>query len=159
MATKAPTKTAAKSAAKTATKTAGKTTSKATAKPATAARKPAPRAPAKTKTVAEPSMRFYHSQELRERTFALLDAIESSPGHHQHGDRMADLVAELIEAGMDYYFMRGLKQAKVGFLVEQSARMGMSGAVKIICSVNRKFIVRMDKDQLLIVAQHIRTLC
>jgi hypothetical protein len=36
--------------------------------------------------------------------------------------------------------------------------MGMSGAVKLISSVNRKFIVRMDKDQLLVVAQHIREL-
>ena len=104
-------------------------------------------------------MRFYHSKALREKTLIVLNEVEVSPGHPRHGDVMADLVAELIEAGMDYYFMRALKQAKVGFVVEQSARMGMSGAIKLISSVNRKFIVRMDKDQLLVVAQHIRELC
>jgi len=87
-----------------------------------------------------------------------LSNLEAAPGHPRHGDALADLVTELIEAGMDYYFMRALKQAKVGFVTEQSARMGMSGAVKLISSVNRKFIVRMDKDQLLVVAQHIREL-
>jgi hypothetical protein len=46
----------------------------------------------------------------------------------------------------------------MGFVAEQSARMGLSGAVKLISSVSRKFIVRMDQHQLLIVAQHIREL-
>ncbi len=110
------------------------------------------------KASAEPSMRFYHSKALREKTHAVLESVEATPGHPRHGDALADLVTELIEAGMDYYFMRALKQAKVGFVTEQSARMGMSGAVKLISSVNRKFIVRMDKDQLLVVVRHIREL-
>ena len=71
---------------------------------------------------------------------------------------MADLVQELIEAGMDYYFLRALKMAQIGFVAEQSARLGMSGAVKLISSVSRKFIMHMDKQQLLIVASHIRAL-
>ena len=71
---------------------------------------------------------------------------------------MADLVNELIEAGMDYYFLKALKQAEVGFVVEQAARLGMSGAVKLISSVSKKFIVRMEPHQLLVVAAHIRSL-
>ena len=103
-----------------------------------------------------PSMRFYHSQALRDKTLSILEALEAAGDHRGHGDVMADLVTELIEAGMDYYFMRALKQAEVGFVVEQSARIGMSGAVKLISSVNRKFIVRMDRNQLLVVARHVR---
>ena len=59
---------------------------------------------------------------------------------------------------MDYYFLKPLKQAEVGFLAEQSARLGMSGAVKLVSSVSRKFIIRMDHAQLLVVATHIRSL-
>ena len=153
-------KTAAKAPAKSGTKSAVKPASKSAVKkplakkPAAAPAKP----PVAVKAPAEPSMRFYHSKALREKTHAVLEALEAAPGHPRHGDALADLVTELIEAGMDYYFMRALKQAKVGFVTEQSARMGMSGAVKLISSVNRKFIVRMDKDQLLVVAQHIREL-
>lgn len=132
----------------------------------TAPRKPATqpatktpgKAPVADHAPAEPSMRFYHSTALREKTHSVLDALETAPDHPRHGDALADLVTELIDAGMDYYFMRALKQAKVGFVVEQSARVGMSGAVKLLSSVNRKFIVRMDQDQLLVVARHIRAL-
>lgn len=137
-----------------------KTAAKARAKSIdTAVAKTSLKKSANKTSIDEPSMRFYHSKALRDKTFALLDEMEAFPGHPQHGDAMADLVTELIEAGMDYYFMRALKQANVGFVVEQSARMGMSGAVKLISSVNRRFIVRMDKSQLLVVAQHIRELC
>ena len=117
-------------------------------------------APAKGKATAstEPSLRFHHSQALRDRTNKVLSALETQPGQSCHGQAIADLVTELIEAGMDYYFMKVLKQAGVGFVAEQSARLGISGAVKLLSSVSRKFITRMDQAQLLVVAIHIRSL-
>jgi len=157
-AAKAPAKSAVKPVVKTASRAPMKKPAQAPVKPPVAVKASAGKVPAASKASAEPSMRFYHSRALREKTHAVLDALEAAPCHPRHGDALADLVTELIEAGMDYYFMRALKQAKVGFVTEQSARMGMSGAVKLISSVNRKFIVRMDKDQLLVVAQHIRAL-
>ncbi len=107
---------------------------------------------------AEPFMRFHHSHDLQTRTEALLAALEAAPDATVHGDALADLVAELTEAGMNYYYLRALKAARSGFVVEQSARLAMSGAVKLISSVSRKFIVRMDHAQLLSVATHIRAL-
>jgi len=145
--------------------TAAKASTASKAKPAVkaatnkAAKKSAPSAPkSATKVSTEPSLRFHHSKELRAKTNAVLDALEATPEHPKHGESLADLVNELIEAGMDYYFLQALKKAQVGFVTEQSARLGMSGAVKLISSVSRKFIVRMDKDQLLVVANHIREL-
>lgn len=113
---------------------------------------------AKATTATGPSLRFYHSEELREKTNTVLSALESQPGHPHHGDAIADLVTHLIEAGMDYYFLKPLKQAEVGFVAEQSARIGISGAAKLVSSVSRKFIIRMDHTQLLVVATHIRSL-
>ena len=106
----------------------------------------------------EPSLRFYHSQALRQRTDAVLSALVEHPGKKNHGEAIADLVTELIEAGMDYYFLKALKAADVGFVAQQSARLGMSGAVKLISSVSSKFITRMDHTQLLVVGNHIRAL-
>ena len=113
---------------------------------------------AKATTATGPSLRFYHSEVLREKTNTVLSALESQPGHPHHGEAIADLVTHLIEAGMDYYFLKPLKQAEVGFVAEQSARLGISGAVKLVSSVSRKFIIRMDQSQLLVVASHIRSL-
>ncbi len=106
----------------------------------------------------QPSLRFYHSPELRVQTLALLETLESAQHHPSHGSALADLVNDLINAGMDHYFLRPLKLADVGFVTEQSARLGMSGAVRLISSVSRKFIERMDKKQLVVVAAHIRSL-
>jgi hypothetical protein len=141
------------------------TRSAATAAVKTAAKDVAP-VPAKTPRTAKarattptgPSLRFYHSEVLREKTNTVLSALESQPGHPHHGEAMADLVTHLIEAGMDYYFLKPLKQAEVGFVAEQSARLGISGAVKLVSSISRKFIIRMDQSQLLVVASHIRSL-
>ena len=100
---------------------------------------------AKATTATGPSLRFYHSEKLREKTNTVLSALESQPGHPHHGEAIADLVTHLIEAGMDYYFLKPLKQAEVGFVAEQSARLGISGAVKLVSSVSRKFIIRSNR--------------
>jgi len=106
----------------------------------------------------EPSLRFYYSTELKEKTDAVLSKLESNPDHPKHCDAIADLVSELIDAGMDYYFVKALKQAEIGFVSEKSARLGIAGAVKLISSVSRKFIIRMDLNQLSVVASHIQSL-
>ncbi|MEY2920943.1 MAG: hypothetical protein RL261_2248 [Pseudomonadota bacterium] len=107
---------------------------------------------------AEPSLRFHYSESLRVKTHAVLDALEAAPGHPGHADAMAGVVGELIDAGMDFYFMRALRQADVGFVAEQTARVGMSGALTVVSSMCRKYIVRMSSVQLLVVARHIREL-
>lgn len=107
-----------------------------------------------SKNTAQPSIRFFHSTELKEKTDAVLSELESNPDYPKHGDAMADLVA----AGMDYYFVKALKQAEMGFISEKSATFGIASAVKLISSVSRKFIVRMDSNQLSIVASHIQSL-
>ena len=129
------------------------------AAPSKAAPKASPKATSKAKAKsAEPFLRFYHSDALRTKTLAVLEALEEDSDPENHRDTLADLVAELTESGMNYYYLRALKLAKTGFVVEQSARLGMSGAVKLITSVTRKFIVRMDSTQLLVVSRHIREL-
>ena len=128
-----------------------------TTTPKAPAKTPAKKSP-QTNAAAEPSLRFYHSQALRKQTTAVLDALDTAPTQPQHAEALADLVAELVDVGLDYYFLRALQRAEVGFLTEQAARLGLSGAAKLINSVSRKFIVRMDAAQLQVVASHIREL-
>ncbi len=123
--------------------------------------KPAPKTVRKGKrkpAAAEPFLRFYHSDELRAKTLAVLTALEQASDPERHRDNLADLVVELTESGMEYYYLRALKLAKAGFVVEQSARLAMSGAEKLIGSVSRTFIARMDSGQILVVSRHIREL-
>ena len=88
----------------------------------------------------------------------MLAALESAPDPTQHRDALTDLVVELSNAGMDYYFIKPLKQAKAGFILQQSANLGMVGAMQVLGTVTRKIIGRMDQPQLLSVCRSIREL-
>ena len=105
-----------------------------------------------------PFLRFYHSAALRKKTLSLLDAIEQAPDATAHRDELSKLVVELSNAGMDYFFIKQLKLAKPGFVVEQSANLGMAGVQQVMGSVIRKIIGRMDGAQLLSVCASIRQL-
>ncbi len=117
-------------------------------------RESAQKAGAKTK----PFLRFYHSEALRSRTLAVLGALEQSADPAKHRDALADVIVELTNAGMDYYFLKQLERADAGFIVQQSANLGMAGALKVIGSVIRNIIGRMDGPQLLSVCGSVREL-
>ena len=105
-----------------------------------------------------PFLRFYHAESLRTKTLTVLTTIEHAQDSTRHRAALADLVVELTDSGMDYYFLRPLKLAKVGFVVEQSAHLGMAGATRVLASVIRNMIGFMDKSQLLAVCSYIRQL-
>ena len=127
-------------------------------RPSELAAKPLKTKPSKTSAKELPFLRFYHSEDLRIKTHTVLTALEVAPDPTQHRDALGDLVAELSDAGLHYFFMAPLKLAKPGFLVEQSASLGMAGARQVLGSVARNIISRMDKPQLLSVSASIRQL-
>ena len=92
------------------------------------------------------------------KTLTLLSTVELAQDPTAHRDALSNLVVELANSGMDYYFMRQLKLAKPGFVVEQSANLGMAGVQQVMGSVIRQIIGRMDKPQLLSVCGSIRQL-
>ncbi|MFN7998617.1 MAG: hypothetical protein U0Q18_33650 [Bryobacteraceae bacterium] len=87
-----------------------------------------------------------------------MKSVEEADDAQQHRGALADIVVELADAGMEYYFMRPLNLANVGFLVEQSARFGMGATKRVFASVIRNVIGGMDDAQLLTVCSYIREL-
>jgi hypothetical protein len=122
------------------------------------ARPPAKRPAKRVSASHEPSLRFYHSSRLRAETLAVLRTLEQARDGTQHHEALSDVVVALTESGMEYYFLRPLKLAKVGFVVEQSARLGMKGALRVQASIVRNIIGRMDGPQLLTICGYIRNL-
>ena len=106
----------------------------------------------------QPFLRFYHSESLRAKTLAVLATLEKAKDSTQHRGALADIVVELTDSGMEYYFLRPLKLAKTGFFVESSANVGMAATISVLASVIRNIIGRMDKAQLLTVCSYIRQL-
>ena len=106
----------------------------------------------------QPFLRFYHSESLRAKTLAVISTLEKAKGKTDHRDALADIVVELTDAGMEYYFLRPLKIAKAGFMTEQSANLGMAATTRVLGTVIRSIIGRMDSAQLLSVCKYIRQL-
>jgi len=99
----------------------------------------------------QPFLRFYHSKSLRAKTLTVLATLEKAKDSKQHRGALADVIVELTDSGMEYYFLRPLKLAKAGFFTEQSANLGMSAAIRVLASVIRNIIGRMYTPQLLFV--------
>lgn len=107
---------------------------------------------------AKPSLRFVYSAAQRKKALDLLDTIEASGNPAEHQQKFGDLVMELTEAGFDYFYLKPLDLAGMGFLVRQSAGLAISGALRIMSPVVRNIIDRMDNDQLLKVCGFVRLL-
>lgn len=107
---------------------------------------------------AKPSLRFYHSKELRTRTLALLDAIDEAEDATRHREKLGDLVVALSEAGLGYFYLEPLKLAKSGFVVRQSASLGLSATLRVISPTVRTVLGMMDDKQLRAVGKFIRGL-
>ena len=130
--------------------------SKRTSKPSA---KPRAQRLAKTSSPSRrPFLRFYHSESLRLKTLAVLTALERAKNKTDHRNALADIVVELTDSGMEYYFLRPLQIAKAGFLTEQSANLGMAATTRVLGTVIRNIIGRMDDPQLLSVCSYIRQL-
>jgi len=120
-------------------------------------RKPAAkRAAAASGSSAKAFLRFYHSAELREKTNVVLTTLETARDPTAHRGALAQLAVELSNAGLDYFFLQPLKVAKAGFVVEQSASLGMTGVQQLMGPVLRNVIGRMEGAQLLSVGRSLR---
>ncbi len=105
------------------------------------------------------ALRFYYPETLRVKTLALLTKIEKAKEDRaQYRNDLADVVVQLTDNGMDYYFLKPLKTAEVGFFVQQSASLGIGATTRIMSPVIRNVIGGMDNRQLLAVCTYIRQL-
>jgi len=117
----------------------------------------AKRAPRKsTAPGSKPFLRFHHSQVLRAKTLEVLEAVEGAENATAYSGHLTELVLELTDSGMDRYFLQSLKDTKANFVVQQSAALGLSGVQKVMGTVIRNIIGRMDDRQLLSVCSSIR---
>jgi hypothetical protein len=133
------------------------TSSKRRSKPAAASPvKPLAKASSRS---SQPFLRFYHSKSLRAKTLAVLATLEKAKDGTQHRDALADIIVELTDSGMEYYFLRPLKLAKVGFFTQQSANLGMATTTRLLGSVIRNIIGGMGSPQLIAVCSHVRQPC
>jgi hypothetical protein len=105
---------------------------------------------------AKPFLRFYHSEGLRKRTLAVLDALEQAEDPGTHSEELADILVELMNAGTNAFFIPPLRHAKVGFLILQSASLGLGATQQVLAGAIRNIVRMMDSTQLLSLCGSVR---
>lgn len=121
--------------------------------------KPVPKRPSRpSASSSRPFLRFYYAEGLHKKTLAVLDRLEKAPDATTHRDALAGVIVELTNSGLDYYFMKSLKDAKAGFVLEKTASLGMAATQQVLASVIRQIVGRMEGPQLLSVCGSIRQL-
>ncbi len=91
-------------------------------------------------------------------TLDVLEKVERAEDPTDYHADLAGVVKRLTESGLDAYFLEPLRQAKAGFMVEKSASLGMSSALRVMAPMVRGILARMDGPQLLAVCGHLRQL-
>ncbi|MCJ7558589.1 MAG: hypothetical protein MUP90_16970 [Gammaproteobacteria bacterium] len=86
----------------------------------------------------------------------MLDTLERAQDATAHREALVEVVLELTRSGMDAYFLTPLKQAKAGFILEQTASLGLAGTQQMMGPVIRQMIGRMNGPQLVSVCSSIR---
>lgn len=86
----------------------------------------------------------------------VLTNLERADDPTEHRAALADIAVELTNSGLHYYFIKPLKVAKAGFILEQSASIGMAGVQQVVATVIRNVIGRMNGPQLLSVVDSLR---
>jgi len=107
---------------------------------------------------AKPSLRFFHSAALRTRSNKVLTAIERDKDPARHVGALSSLVVDLTEAGLNYYFLKPLQQAKVGFVAQQTASFGLAGVLRMMSPIISRVLASTNATQLRLISGHIRQL-
>ena len=98
---------------------------------------------------------FPLSEELRQQTLETLATLRDSSDPRRHIPMLGDLISDLTEAGLEYYFVHSLEKAGVGVIGVSTAKLGIASTAKGIPVFITKVVGLMSNDQLLAVADFI----
>jgi hypothetical protein len=155
---RAKSKAVARSTAKAAAQTKTPPAAKAPARPKKAPARPVAEPLVQTAPPDKPFLRFYHSESLRARTLSVITALEQASDSTRYRGALSNLILELTDSGFDYFFLKPLKLVRAGFVLEQSAQLGMSGVRRVMAPVVRNILSRLDQRQLRAISAYLRQL-
>jgi hypothetical protein len=101
---------------------------------------------------------FRISPDLRARTEAALATVRADPADRARVEELVEVVLELTEVGLDYYYLEPLRRARVGAMGSTAARMGIATVGRGIPAIVRRVIVSLDEEQVLEIADFIADL-
>ena len=103
-----------------------------------------------------PSVRFQLPEALHADTLEAIDTIAADARPRDYSIALGDLVVELTQTGLNYYFGQPLRDADAGFVLTKTADVGLAATLKVMAPVIRNVIGQLSDDQIRAVCQFMR---
>ena len=92
---------------------------------------------------------FEISSDLRERIEAVIAEMRDAEKPKQHVAELVTVVLEMTDVGLDYYYLRPLGAIEAGFVLRNTAKVGLAAAKKSLPLLIRKVVSGLSDKQLL----------
>ena len=98
---------------------------------------------------------FQIPAELMAQAEAALQAVRADPAAEESRGALVEIVLELTDRGMDFYYLEPLRRARVGAMATSATRLGIAAAGRGIPPIVRRVISSLDDEQVLGVADFV----
>ncbi len=98
---------------------------------------------------------FQISPELMAEAQEALAAVREDPTHRPNVKALVEVLLELTDRGMDFYYMEPLRRARAGTMTASAARLGLAAASRGIPPIIRRVISSLDENQVLAIADFV----
>ena len=95
---------------------------------------------------------FRISPELMERARAAVAAARRDPTEEDHIEELIEVILELTDRGLDFYYLEPLRRARAGTMALSATRLGLAAASRGIPPTVRRVITGFDEEQVLVIA-------
>ena len=93
--------------------------------------------------------------ELRLQAEQIIERIRADADRRRHAGDLAELVVEMIDRGLDYYFLYPLEEARVGAMTRRAVEFAIGTAGRTLPTVVRKTVKSLNDEQLLSITEFI----
>ena len=93
--------------------------------------------------------------ELRLRAESIVERLRSDTDKKQHASELVEVVVEMTDRGLHYYFLHPLEQAQVGAMTRGAVELALRTAGRTLPMVIRKTVRSLGNEQLSSVADFI----
>lgn len=103
--------------------------------------------------MAQKYLGFPIPNELYNRVEEIVEEIKSSSNKKQHALKAFQVISDLSDVGLNYFFIESLKRAKIGRIKMMAVENAIKIGKKAILSVGKRIIKAMNDDQIHVIAE------
>jgi hypothetical protein len=97
-------------------------------------------------------------RDLHERVTGVVAALREAESASERRSELVEIVSEMTDRGLGYYFLRPLEEAGMGALSQATAKVGLASASKGIPMIVKRVLASASDEELLSLADFVESL-